>query len=94
MGMPNIVNSRKRLKLLYTVKGICPEFDSSEKDKRCPHVGVGTLSLHSSNTDRVANCLDVECACQSSVAGARATTVTMYQPIVVLLVLVHTPSHP
>ena len=72
MGMPNIVNSRKRLKLLYTVKGICPEFDSSEKDKRCPQVGVGTLSLHSSNTDRVANCLDVECACQSSVAGAQS----------------------
>ena len=71
MGMPNIVNSRKRLQLLYTVKCICPEFDSSEKDKRCPHSGVGTLPVHSSNTDRVANCLDVECACQSSAAGAQ-----------------------
>ena len=71
MGMPNIVNSRKRLELLYTVKGICPEFDNSKKNKRCPHSGVGTLPVHSSNTDRVANCLDVECACQSSAAGAQ-----------------------
>ena len=31
----------------------------------------GTLPVHSSNTDRVANCLDVECACQSSAAGAQ-----------------------
>ena len=69
MGMPNIVNSRKRLELLYTVKGICPEFDSSEKNKRCLHSGVGTLPVHSSNTDRVAKCLDVEC--QSSAAGAQ-----------------------
>ena len=71
MGMPNIVNSRKRLELLYTVKGICPEFDSSEKNKRCPHSGVGTLPVHSSNTDRVANCLDVECACPSSAGGGK-----------------------
>ena len=72
MGMPNIVNLRKRLELLYTVKGICPVFDSSEKKKRCPHSCVGgTLPVHSSNTDRVANCLDVECACQSSTAGAQ-----------------------
>ena len=66
-----IMNSRKILELLYTVKGICPEFDSSEKNKRCPHSGVGTLPVHSSNTDRVANCLDVECACQSSAARAQ-----------------------
>ena len=71
MGMPNIVNSRKRLELLYTMEGICPEFYSSEKNKRCPHSGVGTLPVPSSNTDRLANCLDVECACQSSAAGAR-----------------------
>ena len=54
-----------------TVYYIYPEFDSSEKDKRCPHSGIGTLPVHSSNTDRVANCLDVECACQSSAAGAQ-----------------------
>ena len=53
------------------MKGICPEFDSSEKNKRCPHSGVGTLPVHSSNTNRVANCLDFECACQSSAAWAQ-----------------------
>ena len=76
------------------MKGICHEFDSSEKDKRCPHSGEGTSFTVQTQTESLTFwMLNVHVSLAPLGHKLCATTVTMSQPIVVMLVLVHTPSH-